>query len=857
MRWTETGCSMPESTIDAALTLLAQGRDVLLVGDDGSGKTWCLSQLAGALRKRGNDAVVVPGRLGSAADPLAPFAATTVPLDGWDGASAGRLVAAFAEELNGPRSRLLVDDLDALEVLAIAALRAVLDRTGARLVATAGRRSVAIGGVPRPFADLLAERAPADVAVPPLSFEAMSRFVAARLRGRPDAELIVSLSAHSGSNPRAAAALVDVAVASGAIGQRDGLWSEVGALEEASAASVVHAFTGRLSPEEQSALELLAWAGPLPPRELDRLVDPAILLSLNQRGRLSWSHAEVGHDARVSPPALSRGLREQLTPERRYRLVETVERTFGADFVPDREHSAIDPFVVSGLDSDDYWRWSAEFAGQVKERVAVREAAARALWTELPTVENACAYFRTLTVQRPAETLGRIFAETRFGDRDSVTARLQFSLYELQWLTWTGADDRIPGWLDGLGARLGAKASFVRKVHETFRLHSDGVPLTSELIARLSAPGTSDYEHTWSTLLGVALLLEAGSPEDALERIDTRNGLEEGTLASIHLDFLRTEALLALGRLEDAEEWSRRCAEHAYDQLSPLGFQFHALGVAQTLVQRGRFEAAWRALSTGLRLGSGGPFAVPQPPLLLLGAIIQAQLGDLELAAALLAEGERTGTLHLPPHPSRAELARAAILRAEGDLTACDALLWEAGAAEAALGHLATACMFWTDLTAVTLEQAAEISAVMDRIDSPLHHAVFDVKVAMGTGDERQIVTALDRSGELIAPQLAAAAVDAIDRLRAAAGQEPLDDEGRAELIGDHRPRFDQDRGGELLSDREREVAILAKAGLSNRDMAHRLFVSVRTIENHMHRLLKKLGYSNRRQLRDEWNPDL
>ena len=53
------------------------------------------------------------------------------------------------------------------------------------------------------------------------------------------------------------------------------------------------------------------------------------------------------------------------------------------------------------------------------------------------------------------------------------------------------------------------------------------------------------------------------------------------------------------------------------------------------------------------------------------------------------------------------------------------------------------------------------------------------------------------------------------------------------------------------------KLIALAKAGLSNRDMAHRLFVSVRTVENHMHRLLKKLGYANRRQLRDEWNPDL
>lgn len=51
------------------------------------------------------------------------------------------------------------------------------------------------------------------------------------------------------------------------------------------------------------------------------------------------------------------------------------------------------------------------------------------------------------------------------------------------------------------------------------------------------------------------------------------------------------------------------------------------------------------------------------------------------------------------------------------------------------------------------------------------------------------------------------------------------------------------------LTSREREVALLVADGLSNREIAGRLFVTVRTAEYHVHNVLTKIGMTSRAQL--------
>ena len=52
-----------------------------------------------------------------------------------------------------------------------------------------------------------------------------------------------------------------------------------------------------------------------------------------------------------------------------------------------------------------------------------------------------------------------------------------------------------------------------------------------------------------------------------------------------------------------------------------------------------------------------------------------------------------------------------------------------------------------------------------------------------------------------------------------------------------------------LLSPQELQVAQLAGQGLSNREIAERLFLSHRTVGSHLYRIFPKLGVTHRAQL--------
>jgi DNA-binding NarL/FixJ family response regulator len=84
---------------------------------------------------------------------------------------------------------------------------------------------------------------------------------------------------------------------------------------------------------------------------------------------------------------------------------------------------------------------------------------------------------------------------------------------------------------------------------------------------------------------------------------------------------------------------------------------------------------------------------------------------------------------------------------------------------------------------------------------------------------------------------------------RVAAGQSMLDPAVTARVLHRLRQGSDRDPLTQHLTPKEEQVLGLVAEGMPNRAVAQRLYVSVRTVEKHVERLLAKTGSVNRTQL--------
>ncbi|KAA1424992.1 AAA family ATPase [Mumia zhuanghuii] len=233
------------------------------------------------------------------------------------------------------------------------------------------------------------------------------------------------------------------------------------------------------------------------------------------------------------------------------------------------------------------------------------------------------------------------------------------------------------------------------------------------------------------------------------------------------------------------------------------------------------------------------------------------QAGEAEQAAPLLAgiaaEQHPAYRLFLPDDL----LARAWVAAADGSTT--EAVGHAVAAADLArrMGTPAYEVLAWQ--TAVQLGDAsAAVAALAELTDlGPRAAVARDHARAWADGDGDALLEVADawfRLGDLVAAGDAAAqAADQHRRhgrqgsaLSAAALAEKLS--GRS---GARTPALAVAARPLPLTAREREIAELAARGLSNKEIAERLTVSVRTVEGHLYRAGHKLGVSERAAMAD------
>jgi DNA-binding NarL/FixJ family response regulator len=152
--------------------------------------------------------------------------------------------------------------------------------------------------------------------------------------------------------------------------------------------------------------------------------------------------------------------------------------------------------------------------------------------------------------------------------------------------------------------------------------------------------------------------------------------------------------------------------------------------------------------------------------------------------------------------------------------------------------------------------QRGRLDALADEIDGELAPALAAHTDALVVGAGQSLEAAAARLADLGVELIAAeAALDAAAAYRAeglrrrAAEADAL---ARRLLVScgvDRTPAMRTDLGPVSLTAREQEIAALAARGLSNREIAKDLYLSPRTVENHLQRIYDKLGVSGREEL--------
>jgi DNA-binding CsgD family transcriptional regulator len=274
----------------------------------------------------------------------------------------------------------------------------------------------------------------------------------------------------------------------------------------------------------------------------------------------------------------------------------------------------------------------------------------------------------------------------------------------------------------------------------------------------------------------------------------------------------------------------------------PFALPFISAVLAVTLVERGE-PAEAEAVVAAAGCGPGLPSVVHMDLLLWARGRVRAARGrDREALADLLGFGERCARVGAdnPAVPWRADAALVLARLGERER-----------AREMAAEHLSRA-RAWGTPSAIGRALASQATVLGGDEGRALLEGAVDVlegspaRLELARA-EVDLGAALRRSG-----RRREARTRLRDGLEAArrCGATALVERAHRELVtAGARPRRLMFSGLEALTASERRVAEMASGGLSNREIAQALFVTAKTVENHLGRAYAKLGIHSREEL--------
>lgn len=866
---------------DEELALLAEvvaaGGSLVVAGTMGVGKSRLVSDMLGRHAERsGGDVQVVPVRAtrSTATIPFGPFAAWASAAPAATGDRLGAL-QAISRKLVEVADRLVVavDDAHLLDDGSAALVLHLVEHTAASVVATVRTGEPCPDGVTAVWKEGLAPR----VDLQALSQPETADLVEAVLDGPLDVTARRRLWDWTQGVPLYVREVVRAGLSAGVLARVDGVWHWRGELPVGDRlADLVGARLAQVGADEREVLELLAYGEPLPIEVVDELGRRDALVAA-ERHALVLVDPGTGDvtapTARLVHPLYAEVLRATIPTL----AAREHQRRLG-DAAAARGWHEREPLRVAS-----WWLASGSAPPEPDTFLdAARQALALAVWDLAERLADAAARAGA----GPRATLVRSMALELTGRRDEADALLA---------------DLSPDCLDDdllaevASARAGMTLLNRGEVEPALAILADAA---GRLTGRLRADVVAQSGYLAITAGRVEVALDAATAaledaeDDELVRVralavailawsmrgdtDLAVRMSELTLPYVPgvaatnpspvalngigiLPIAYAIALILAGRVDEAAAVSEATMAAARSSDFRILYAVTAALDGRMALWRGRPAVTRERGTEGLAIvrDLSMPFEWPAA----VAAMGAAQMGDVVTARAALSWIDRSP--HRPVGLYDIELGqgRAWLLAAEGETAAARAQLVAVADRAAAGGARLFELLALLDAARLggAREAAPRLAALAERVEGVFAELAATFAAALAGGDAGGLDDVAERYAQLGFVLLAADAAAAAAAAHRTAGRRGsyLTSVGRARELaarceGARTPllrELDAEPALATLTDREREVVELAARGLSNREIAERLYLSVRTVHTHLHRAYAKLGTSDRDQL--------
>jgi DNA-binding CsgD family transcriptional regulator len=850
--------------LEAACSAIEEGcRAFVISGEAGSGKTRLAREI---LRTMEGYGWVVAGATATESASASPLGALAhlVPAGAMESPATlyAATSAAIAERTDGSPLLLHLDDAHLLDPSSAALLVSLAEADVVRLILTmrSGLRA------PEAILALRASEFARTLELGPLDDLAIDSLLHRVLGGPLDGQAEAQLLELSRGNPLYLRELVLGALADGTLVDVAGVWRLRGALPATEVlGDRVLGRMSSLADAAREALELVAVAEPIGLGLLETMVDVDLLEDLERRGLLRVEEDQRRTEVSLAHPVYGEILRASIGRLRRRRLARQLAETVAASGARRRD----DALRIA--------RWQIDAGLSPDPEVLLagcRLARHHHDWSTVAALGRAAFDGGTLEA---AEHL--VEAHFELGEFDEVQAVVEAVVPHLDELSAQIQEQvvraealvRFWGQADEQGAVevLQAGADRIEAAYERSLLrYSLGSTLAwsariEEAEAAVAPIRDADDPRVavQAALVDELMACTCGPAGRAIELADRWFPIHLG-LADLsgtnnpgnHL-LTKVVALTNQGRLEE----SRQLAELGYGasvaNRSYIGQMWFSLELGRSALLRGDAVAARRWLREQVSICRGTGHSRPVTVGLANLAIAEAHLGDAAAAAAAVAEMTAQPSVAIPLFHVDLARARAWERQVAGDPEAARRILVEGAAeAEAAGIHLIAAFARLDALRLGDVDQAAPLAAAASRVDSPIitlaarwAAAGGDASELEAVGDELEAMGALMLAAEALA--LAGDAWRRAGQQRVAAGVERRAEDLASRCRGAATPALAVVESVVPLTAREREIALLVADGLTSKEVAERLFLSARTVSNHLQNAYTKLGISKRAEL--------